>query len=165
MQYRSLCCDSESMFNLVVYSSTHSLVGGTSDAIIQGRATVTRSFLFHCSSSTTLFSQKYKLCQLYASLPEANPLCALAHAKARIPQSSSFSSRFSGNLQHQPRAGPTSPRTFQEQLRQEPLSHCVSRKFRPNVCMNGRRRRATPRRRSSHFGQSIFCWYEFHRHH
>ena len=52
MQYRSLCCDSESMFNLVVYSSTHSLVGGTGDAIIQGRATVPRAFLFHCSSST-----------------------------------------------------------------------------------------------------------------
>jgi hypothetical protein len=47
-----LCCDSESMFNLIVYSSTHSLVSGAGDAIIQGRATVQRSFLFPCSSPT-----------------------------------------------------------------------------------------------------------------
>jgi hypothetical protein len=47
-----LCCDFESMCNLVVYSSTRSLVSGTGDAIIQGRATVQRSFLFPCSSPT-----------------------------------------------------------------------------------------------------------------
>lgn len=154
------------MFNLVVYSSTHSLVGGTSDAIIQGRATVPRSLLFHCSSSTTLFSQKYKLCQLYASPPRSKPTlrsscsCKCADSsivvvlKSFLWQLAASTSRRTNVASHVSRT--TSPGT---------LSHCVSRKFRPNVCMNGRRRRATPRRRSSHFGQSIFCWYAFHRHH
>lgn len=152
MQYRSLCCDSESMFNLVVYSSTHSLVGGTGDAIIQGRATVQRSFLFPCSSPTTFCVKNQKFFRLYASLPEANPLCALlAHAKARIPQTSPFSSHFTGNLQHQPR---------RDQRRLARFKNNFARNLSATACL-GIRRLAT-RGRFSHFGQPIFCWFDRH---
>ena len=82
-----LCCDSESMFNLVVYSSTHSLVSGTGDAIIQGRATVQRSFLFPCSSPTNFCLNNQNFFNFMLVSQKQNPLCALlAHAKARIPQ-------------------------------------------------------------------------------
>jgi hypothetical protein len=73
MQYRSLCCDSESMFNLVVYSSTHSLVDGTGDAIIQGRATVQRFFLLSLFFSYNLFPSKSKTFSTSCLSPSSKP--------------------------------------------------------------------------------------------
>lgn len=162
MQYRSLCCDSESMFNLVVYSSTHSLVDGTGDAIIQGRATVQRSFLFHCSSPTTfcLKNQKFFNFVLLSRKQTHSALILLTQRREFLLMSFLWQLTASTSRRNQRRHA-----RFKEQLRQESLSHCMSRNFHPNVCMNGIRRRATPRGRFSHFGQSIFYWYAFHRHH
>ncbi len=134
IQYRSLCCNSESMFNLVVHSSsTRSLVGGTGDAILQARATP-KAHSFFIVLLLQPFVSKTKtssaLCFSLQSNPTLRSSCSRKGADSlNVAVLKSFHCQLAASASQ----GPTShyPRPAQQQLRQEPVSHCMSRKIWP----------------------------------